>query len=409
MILNLRLAWRNIWRHPRRTGLTLAAIVFSDAILVWMIGLQLGQYDMMIDNSLRSFIGHVQVQAKGYLDKPQMYNTIADATSLASRIRENPHTPHVGVRAVGFALASSETRSYGAQITGVQPQHEPDVSTIPGLIKKGSYLSSNNAEEAVIGSVMARNLKLDVGDELTFLGSGKDGSFAAAVLPVAGIFESGSSDIDRFFIQIPLKTFQEIFSMGNDAHSIAITGENHQQTSIIKSTVQNVIGSNEKLDVLDWERLQPGIKQAIQADFSTAWLMYGVLVVLVAFSVLNTFLMSVLERTREFGIMLALGLTPGKVGRIVMIESFIMATLGLILGIIAGALLTYYFTIYGFSYPGMEEMAAKFNLPDRFYPKLNLVSLTLGPLVIFVSTLIAALWPAIRIHLLKPVEAMQTV
>ena len=103
MGLNFRLAWRNIWRHPRRTGLTLAAIVFSDAILVWMIGLQLGQYDMMIDNTLRSFIGHVQIQAKGYQDKPQMYNTIPDALQLASRIRENPNTPRVGVRAIGFA------------------------------------------------------------------------------------------------------------------------------------------------------------------------------------------------------------------------------------------------------------------------------------------------------------------
>jgi putative ABC transport system permease protein len=409
MGLNHRLAWRNIWRHPRRTGLTLAAIVFSDAILVWMIGLQLGQYDMMIDNTLRSFIGHVQIQAKGYQDKPQIYNTIPNAALLASQIRENPNTPRVGVRAIGFALASSETRSYGAQITGVQPEYEHDVSTIPGLIKQGRYLGSEKADEAVIGSVMARNLKLKLGDELTFLGSGKDGSFAAAVLPVIGIFESGSVDIDRFFIQIPLGTFQNIFSMGNDAHSIVVTGVNHQQTPLIKSTVQAIVGSNTKLDVLDWERLQPGLRQAIQADFSTAWLMYGVLVVLVAFSVLNTFLMSVLERTREFGIMLALGLTPGKIGRMVMIESFTLATFGLILGMIAGSILTSYFMIYGFSYPGMEEMAAKFNLPDRFYPKLNVVSITLGPMVIFVSTLIAALWPAIRIHLLKPVEAMQTV
>ncbi|WP_455206768.1 ABC transporter permease [Kaarinaea lacus] len=409
MDINFRLAWRNIWRHPRRTGLTLAAIVFSDAILVWMIGLQLGSYDMMIDNTLRSFIGHVQVQAKGYLDKPQLRTTIPHAAQLAARLRENPATPHVAVRAIGFALASSEQRSFGAQITGVQPEYEPQVSTIPGLIKQGKYLTTLDANEAIIGTVMARNLKLNIGDELTLLGSGKDGSIAAAVLPVVGIFESGSADIDRFFVQIPLQTFQTIFSMGNDAHAIAITGSNHQQTAMIKRATQSVVGDNDRLVVLDWEHLQPGLRQAIQADFTTAWLMYGVLVVLVAFSVLNTFLMSVLERTREFGIMLALGLTPGNVGRIVMLESTIVSSLGMLLGMIVGALLTYYFSIYGFTYPGMEEMAVKFNLPDRFYPKLNLISITLGPMVIFISSMIAALWPAIRIHLLKPIEAMQTV
>ncbi|WP_455365942.1 ABC transporter permease [Kaarinaea lacus] len=409
MKINFRLAWRNIWRHPRRTGLTLAAIIFSDAILVWMISLQLSSYDMMIDNTLRSFTGHVQIQAKGYLDKPQIRNTIPHASQLASRLRENPVTPHVAVRAMGFALASSEQRSFGAQVIGVQPQYEPQVSTIPGLIKEGRYLTSLDANEAIIGSVMARNLKLNIGDEITFLGSGKDGSIAAAVMPVVGIFESGSADIDRFFIQIPLQTFQSIFSMGDEAHAIAITGSSHQQTAMIKRAAQTVTGDNKHLVVLDWERLQPGLRQAIQADFTTAWLMYGVLVILVAFSVLNTFLMSVLERTREFGIMLALGLTPGKVGRVVMLESTIMSALGMLLGMIVGALLTSYFTVHGFSYPGMEEMAVKFNLPDKFYLKLSVTALTLGPLVIFISSMIAALWPAIRIHLLKPVEAMQTV
>ncbi|WP_455221973.1 ABC transporter permease [Kaarinaea lacus] len=409
MNINFRLAWRNIWRHPRRTGLTLAAIIFSDAILVWMISLQLSSYDMMIDNTLRSFTGHVQIQAEGYLDKPQIRNTISHASQLASRLRTNPVTPHVAVRAMGFALASSEQRSFGAQIIGVQPDYEPEVSTIPGLIKQGRYLTSLKANEAIIGSVMARNLKLKVGDEITFLGSGKDGSIAAAVMPVVGIFESGSAEIDRYFIEIPLQTFQTVFSMGDEAHAIAITGSSHQQTALIKRAAQAVVGDNKHLVVLDWERLQPGLRQAIQADFTTAWFMYGVLVVLVAFSVLNTFLMSVLERTREFGIMLALGLTPGKVGRIVMLESTIMSALGMLLGMIVGALLTSYFTVHGFSYPGMEEMAVKFNLPERFYLKLSVTALTLGPMVIFIFSMIAALWPAIRIHLLKPVKAMQAV
>ena len=137
--------------------------------------------------------------------------------------------------------------------------------------------------------------------------------------------------------------------------------------------------------------------------------MYGVLVALVAFSVLNTFLMSVLERTREFGIMLALGLTPAKVGRLVLSESLLMSLTGLLLGIMAGAAFTAYFVVYGLSYAGMEELASKFNLPDRIFPVLTPVSLLLGPAVIFIATMLAALWPAIRIHLLKPVEAMQTV
>ncbi|MCG6969645.1 MAG: FtsX-like permease family protein [Gammaproteobacteria bacterium] len=418
MGINLTLAWRNLWRHPRRTGLTLAAIVFSDVLLVWMIALQLGQYDMMIDNTLQSFTGHVQIQAHGYLDNPQMRRTVPDAIELAAHIRQelhntNSHTEakinaHVSARAMGFALVSSEKRSYGAQIAGVQPQYEPQVSVIPGLIQQGRYLSGPDREEAVIGSVMARNLKAGIGDELTLLGSGKDGSFAAAVVPIVGIYESGNTELDRQLVQLPLRYFQDVFSMRGSAHSIVVTATSHEQTQNLTARLRNLI-HDDNLDVVNWERLQPGLKQAIQADFSTAWLMYGVLVALVAFSVLNTFLMSVLERTREFGIMLALGVTPGKVGRLVWTESFFMAVTGMLFGIAAGAAFTTYFVIHGFSYPGMEELASKFNLPDRFYPALNSVSLLLGPGVIFIATLLAALWPATRIHLLKPVEAMQAV
>jgi putative ABC transport system permease protein len=408
MWMMFRLAWRTIWRHPRRTGLTLAAIVFSDALLVWMIGLQLGQYDLMIEYALRVFTGNVQVQAVGYHKNPQIYRTIPDAAALAQRIRTKTGDEHVAVRGMGFALVSSKTRSYGAQIVGVQPRFETKVSTIPGLVKQGRFLSGDHAEEAVVGSVMARNLKIHVGDELTILGSGKDGSFAATVLPVVGIFSSGNNDMDRYFVDIPLGTFQDVFSMGHDAHVIAIGGVPAAQSATLKEAIRRIVG-NPKLVVLDWEQLIPGLKQGIQADFVTAWFMYAVLVLLVAFSVLNTFLMSVLERTREFGIMLALGLTPGRVGRLVLLESLVMAVTGFVLGVAVGVLVTLYFHIYGFSYPGMAEIASQINMPSVIYPLINFTSVTLGPAVILLATLLSALYPAARLRRVRPVDAMETV
>ena len=142
---------------------------------------------------------------------------------------------------------------------------------------------------------------------------------------------------------------------------------------------------------------------------SSAFFMYGILVILVAFSVLNTQLMSVLERTHEFGIVMALGLTPGRLGRLVLLETTIMGLLGLVLGAFLGALLTLYLSVNGFSYPGMEEMATKFNLPARFFPQLSLPTLMAGPLVVLLFTIISALYPALRLHRLHPVEAMRAV
>jgi ABC-type lipoprotein release transport system permease subunit len=191
--LVLRLAWRNLWRQPRRTWLTTGAMVFSNVLLVFMISLQFGMYRLMIENSLQAFTGHMQVQARGYNDDKKMRQTVPDIVALANDLRTELGSDEVAARATAFALASSEDRSYGIAVFGVEPQFEPNVSSIPGLVRDGRYLDSNDAAEIVIGAVLARNLRVEVGDELTLLGSGKDGSFAAVVADVVGIFDSGVS------------------------------------------------------------------------------------------------------------------------------------------------------------------------------------------------------------------------
>lgn len=409
MNIVLRLAWRNLWRHPRRTWLTTGAMVFSNVLLIFMISLQVGSYAMMIENTLKTFSGQLQVQAPGYKDDLKIRQVVPDVRGLAGSLRDELGLRTIAARGAAFVLASSEDRTYGVQVFGVEPAFEPSVSNIPGLVDKGEYLSDIDAAEIVIGSVLARNLKVATGDELTLLGSGRDGSFAAGVVSVSGIFDSGVPDIDRAIVEMPLGYFQDMFTMDGTGHQVVITTPDLSFVDATKLEVEGLLPRTGGLVVHDWDELQPGLRQAIQADLSTAFFMYGVLVVLVAFSVLNTQLMSVLERTHEFGIVMALGVTPGRLGRLVLLETAMMGTLGLVLGALVGSLLTLWFTVNGFSYPGMEEMAANFNLPSRIYPRLSMLTLLGGPAVVFVFSILSALYPALRLHRLRPVEAIQAV
>lgn len=409
MTLTLRMAWRNLWRHKRRTWLTASAMIFSNVLLVFMISLQFGSYQMMIGNTLQALSGNLQVQAAGYNDDPKMRNSVAAIVALAGRVREALPGAQVTARAAGFALASSEQRSFGIQVIGVQPDHEPHVSTLPGLVTQGRYLENASAAEIVIGAVMARNLKVSVGDELTLLGSGRDGSFAAGVVTIAGIFTSGMPDMDRSVAQVGLAYFQDTFAMGDHGHTVVVALESLDQTENAVSVTKAVTAATEGLAVLDWEALNPGLKQAIQADFSSAWFMYAVLIVLVAFSVLNTQLMSVLERTREFGVITALGIKPRKLASLVMLETALMAVLGLAIGVFLGSLVAFYFNRYGFAYPGMEELAERYNMAGRVYPSVSLLALLLGPSVVFLFCLMASVYPALRLFRLQPVEAMRAV
>jgi putative ABC transport system permease protein len=407
--LVLRLAWRNLWRHPKRTWLTTGAMVFSNAILVFMISLQFGMYGLMIDNTLQVFTGHIQVQAPGYLDDQKMRQTVPDVVPLADRLRRELPSDRVAARAMAFALVSSEDRSYGIAVAGVEPDHEGRVSTLPGLVTRGRYLDDASAPEIVIGATLARNLRVDTGAELTLLGGGRDGSFAAAVVKVVGIFEVGLADFERNVAEVPLAFFQDTFSMDGSGHAIVVNAPVIDEVPVLASRVAALLPDGAPLVVHDWDALQPGLRQAIRADMSSAFFMYGILVILVAFSVLNTQLMSVLERTHEFGIVLALGLKPGRLGRLVMLETAIMGLLGLVLGAVVGALVTGWLSVRGFAYPGMAELAAKFNLPARFFPQVSALSLLAGPAVVYLFTMLSAVYPALRLHRLQPVEAMRAV
>ena len=405
----LRMAWRNLWRHGKRTWLTVGAMIFSNSLLVFAISLQFGSYEMMIDNSLQAFSGHIQLQHPSYLEQPKMRYAIDDIDALAQQLRDELGLTSISARASGFALASSAERSYGLQLLGVDALHEPGVSTLPGLISRGRYLQPGAREEIVIGSVLARNLRIEPGDELSFLGSGFDDSFAAGVVTVVGIFESGNADLDRSVAQVNLAYFQDSFAMGSAGHSIVIRAAQVDDVDALMTRVNSDLPGPEKVVARHWDQLQPGLRQAIRADMTSAWFMYTVLIVLVAFSVLNTQLMSVLERTREFGTMMALGLRPARLGLLVMLETGMMTGLGLMLGIALGAAITAYLSVVGFSYPGMAEMAVKFNLPERMYPAISALSLSLGPVIVACGSLLAAIYPALRLNRLLPIEAMRAV
>lgn len=405
-----RMAWRNIWRHKRRTWLNMAGIGFSVFLFVFIMPIQFGAYDMMIDATLRMHTGYAQIQKAGYKDKPVIYNAIENAEGLADKIRNSHEFEAVAVRASAFALMSSVKRSYGGEILGVQTRYEPKLSIIPSHIKQGRFFSGDDAQEMILGISLARDLRVKVGDVVTVLGTGKDGSLAATVIPVVGIFETGSSDVDRYTAEIPLHTFQSLFSMGNSAHNISIIGNSIRNIDAIPQQLAKFIHNGDGLVALSWDELMPGIKQTLQMDEAGGFLFMLVLVIVVVFSILNSFLMLVLERTKEFGLMLALGDRPVNISKLVMLESFLMTTVALIAGTVVAIAINYYFLENGLRFPGIREFTQAYNMPlDVMYPKFDSFTVLFGPIVVFLSTNVAAWLPLVRIHRLNPVDAMRTI
>ncbi|MGD9042837.1 MAG: ABC transporter permease [Desulfobacterales bacterium] len=412
MSIETKMAWRNIWRNPRRTILTVSAITFASVLLVFMLSFQFGSYETMINTSVKISTGHLQVQAQKYREKKSIRFVIPEPQAVARIVAQIPEVAAYTFRGQAFSLLSSKNRTYGVMVSGIDPPKEAHVSRLKQLVREGNFLAADDVNQAVVGRLLAKNLRVAVGDELTLLGQGRDGSIAATVVHVKGIFSSGIDDFDRSAMQIPLATFQDVFSMDGAVHEVVVIGKSLSEISAIKAQLKTALSdlnSSKPLKALDWQELMPGLRQAIEMDLVSGLIFYGLLIVVVAFSILNTFLMAIFERTKEFGVMMAIGTTPRRLTKVLLIESMAMTMIGIMAGILIGIGITYYFQVHGIDFSGGSELLSQFGITGRMYPKLSLLSVSIGPFMVLLFTFMAALYPALKIRRLRPVEAMMAI
>ena len=412
MSVDVKMAWRNIWRNPRRSILTITAIAFASLLLVFMLSFQFGSYDTMINAAVKIHTGHLQVQAKGYQDKRSMRLVVPDPNAIGSIMDETPGIEAYTYRANAFSLVSSKERTYGIMVIGIDPVREANVSTLKKVIRQGSYLSEEDTDQALVGELLAKNLQVGLGDELVVLGQGRDGSIAATVVRVKGIYNSGQDEFDRSSIHIPLRHFQDVYAMRGAVHEVVALGTSLAKIPAIKRSVAKAVASQDpkhELVVLDWMDLMPGLVEGIQLDLMSGLILYVILIVVVAFSILNTFLMAVFERTKEFGVLMAIGTTPGRLTKVLLLESLTMTIVGVVIGMIAGSMVTWYFEVHGISVAGTSEVVRQFGIPERMFPQLSVLSLSIGPILVLFITSLAALYPALKVRRLRPVEALTSV
>lgn len=412
MTVHLKMAWRNVWRNRRRSLLTIAAIAFACALLVFMLSFQFGSYEAMINAAVKVHTGYFQVQAPGYQEKREIEQVVADPEAVARLFETIPEVTAYTFRAAAFSLASSAERTYGIAVTGIDPSREPGVSTIQTLVRDGAFLSPGDGPAALVGSLLARNLRVGVGDLVTLLGQGRDGSIAATVVTVKGTFASGQDDFDRGALYLPLDYFQEMYAMEGAVHEVVGVAPSIWEVPALERHLAEELGRLAReqqmppLVVLDWKALMPGLAQGIYLDLVSGLIFYLLLIVVVAFSIMNTFLMAIFERTREFGVLMAIGTTTGRLTRLLLTESMMMTLMGMASGMLLGGLVTLYFQAVGIDFGSASDILRQYGIPGRMHPVLSLPSLLIGPLLVCFITFWAALWPALRVRRLTPVKAM---
>lgn len=400
------LAWRNLWRRPQRTILSLVSIAIVSGLLVFVLSFQDGVYATMKETTLRIFDGYAQLQPEGYAADPRLELAISHPGDLARAAEAVDGVTAAAPRVNGFAILANGPRSYAAAVVGVDPASEAKISTIASRISDGRYLRADDTNQAILGDILAKNLGVAVGGKLTLLGSARDGSVAADVLTVAGVYHSGIPDLDRSILEMPLARAQDTFGMDGAVNTIALGGPSLDAVNGALPALR-AIGQRSGVSVRDWQAMEPAMRDAIDLKYATSMLFYASLVIVVAFIILNTLLMSVLERTREFGMLLALGMRSGQIGAMVWIELLGLALLGSAIGVAIGAAVTLWLQGVGILMPIDPKLMAQFGVPSRLYPSLTVFSACAGPGALLLTILVGGLVPYFRVARLTPAIAMR--
>ena len=399
----IAITWRNLWRNRRRTWLSAGGIAFAVWMLVLSLSMQDGSFEAMIDNGSRLLLGHVQIQHPDYQQDPRIEYTLSLTADQHSALAANPAVRTLAPRLQAFALVSSGERSFGALVHGVDPAIETRWSSLPSMVSTGRYLAGPG--EAVIGSILARNIGVTPGDELVLLGTAAEGGVAAAVAEVVGVFETGQSELDRGIVQLTINDFRTGWELADhDVHAWLLMADSVADSELLADELAGQVPGV----VLDWRELMPEAEQSIEMKAIGAYFFFALIACIVTFSVVNTFMMSVFERTREFGMLLALGMKPRSVILQLQLEALWLSLIGIMVGLLVALVFITPLMIWGVGLPdNAEEMLRRFNMPDRMYPVFSTTAAWVSALIMLAGTQIAALIPGLRIRRLRPVEALR--
>lgn len=402
----IRLAWRNLRRNAARTGLTAGGIGFSVLLVSFAMSLQSGSYDIMIDSATRYFTGHAQISEKSYADQPRLDRTIENVQALQATLSAIDGLT-VFPRVQAFAVVSKGEKSLGGMVLGVDFEAEQQRLDIYNNVIEGTV--PTQTDQALIGASMARNLGAVVGDELVVLGSGKQGAVAAAIFAVSGIVETGQDALDRTLVFAPFAGVAETLYLQDEAHMLLLMVDDLSQLGAIATQINPLLP--EQLTLQTWQQLMPLIEQSIEMDKAGGYLFFSMLLILVTFAVVNTFVMVLYERTREFGLFMALGMRPWQVIGQVQFEALLLSSLGVALGLGLSYPLIDYLTGVGIPVDqiGGEEAIQQMQMGtmDRIYPRVTWSSMATAPLVMMIGTQLAALVSTVRVRGINPVTALR--
>ncbi len=405
MKLFITLAWRNLWRNKRRTIIASASVFFALFLALITRSLQYGTYYHMIDSSVRMYTGYIQIHAEGYWEERGLERFIEIDDSLLKKIENIKDVTFVVPRIENYMLVSSKEITKVASIFCISPGIEDSMTRLKKKLIAGDYLNDED-KGVLIAEGLANMLGVNVGDSVILYGQGLYGITVAVNVPVIGIVKFALPDLNNSVVYMPLNSGQSLFEMQGKLTSISILISNPDKLEKVQTEIRKSL--LDRYEVMNWQEMMPELVQGIQLDSVFGLVMLLILYMIVAFGILGTIMMMTAERTKEFGILISIGMKKKWLMLITLFESIFISLVGAILGLVVAIPIIAYLKNHPLVYTGeLAEISLKFGVEPIIPFSANPGIFLAHTFIVLLIAILCALYPISYIRRLEPIKAMR--
>jgi len=398
----LKIAWRSLWRNRRRTLLTMASVVLSISLALFMRSMQFGSYEQMIQAGVNQ-VGNLQVHDTGYWENQSLDRAFFAPKGMEKTLDSIPGIKYVMPGLKTFSLASYGNQTKGILVSGINPRLQNQQTNLASKIVKGDYLTKPG--EVLIGDNLAKFLKIKVGDSLVLLGQGFRGITAYGIYKVAGIFHLPSNQMNSQLLYMSLKDAQSFVYpyQGGLLTEVSVFLKDQSEQSQVKAAIQAKLGK--KFEVIPWQTMLADILQTIRVDNVSGQFMLMILYVIAAFGIFSTIMMMTMEKRKQYAVMISVGMQRRRLITVSVVETFIVAFIGILIGLIIASPILYYLHYNPIPMTGdMAKMYLEFNIPPILPFSIKSHIFLSQTAIVLVLSLLSALYPIIylsRFNVLK--------
>lgn len=400
----LKIAWRNIWRSRTRSLVVIGSIVIGVWAVIALISFSSGMVTTFINNSIKNELSHIQIHDAGFLKERGVKFSIDENASLFEKIKNDPNVLAVSQRTVNTGMISSAKGARGLMIVGVDPETEDELTGLSDNIKEGDYFNPKKRNPILISKKMAEKLQVKVRQKVVLTFQNKENDISTGAFRIAGFFSTGNTNFDQFRVYTRRSDINRLMGEENIAHQMAVSLKDPKTLLASQSTIQEM---NPSLSVQTYKEVSPEINLFESQIAISAGIFTFIVMLALIFGIINTMLMAVLERYRELGMLMSVGMKKGQIFFMIMLETIMLGMVAAPFGLLFGYATVKWLSKRGIDLSAYSDGLQQFGMSEKIYPDLSPEYYGMLAVAVAITSILASIYPALKAIRLKPVEAIR--